>query len=463
MFGSRAFRQLAKNARMAHVSAAPPKESSLLGTVWKSKMPRIPLDQQFGEVPQHVAIRAPESAAQTTILSNGVTVVSTNTPHALAQVTVTMSGGSRYEDSSNHGTASFLAAVAQKSTSNRSEFRAVRENHSLGNQIKFTADRENITITASALQEHVPHLMGSIGDVLANGQYLKHEIYPVKDMYREFICEHEERNPCQIEAIHAAAYYNNTLGHPLKAVSSHLDSISTASLKAHAAKYFTGPNMVISAVGVEHARLLDSLSESFVAVPASGPEIVQLPAQYTGGEVRISQSGEDGLAHYTLGFAAPGQNSNQVYSAMVLAHIMNNGRLTALSNSVLGAQCNNFVYSDSSLFTLTGSALSGNGQGLSDFLVSQSIAMADVTDAEVAVAKAQLQTSALLAAEYNSNFATGPSTQETVAALEAVSTADVKQTATTVLQSALSTSASGDLSTLPPAEQIKSNFPTLLA
>merc|ERR1712159_828325 len=145
--------------------------------------------------------------------------------------------------------------------------------------------------------------------------------------------------------------------------------------------------MTVSANGVEFAKLSDSLSESFATIPASGPAIPKLEAKYTGGEVRVAQAGEDGLLYFTLGFEAPGQTSADYYSLAVLQAVVGGagkGMVSRLnsggvgSSSVLKSECQAFVYSDASLFTITGCAKPSEGSGLSDFLVQQSISMTEV-------------------------------------------------------------------------------------
>lgn len=431
---------------MAHVSAAPPRESSLLGKVFgASKMQYVDMDTQFGETQDHPSVGPAIGAAETSILSNGLSVTSTGKGSALAQVSITVNTGSRYEDGSNHGINSFYAAVAQKSTTNRSEFRMVRENHALANTINFTAGRETLTITATTLADHLPHAMGSLGDVLTNSCFHKHEIYPVKDMYKEFICEERERNPCQIEAIHAAAYRSNTLGNPLEGLSHHIDAISSYALQDFAKQVLVGPNMTLTASGVSHGALTEAVSETFASVDI-GDKLSPSASQYTGGEVRIAQSGEDGLTHMTLGFQA---NPSDAFATKVLAKIVG-GNVSSASASVVSSQCNAYYYSDSTLFTITGSALPSNGSALSDFLVAQSLSMAQISESQVAAATNVLKIETLLAGEDASGF-------------DAVTAADVSRVATTLLQSPISSSAHGNLSTLPPQDLIKGNFPTLLA
>jgi len=429
----------------------------------------VPLDHEFSST-DAPATSAPEGSAQVTTLSNGIRVVSHDSVHPVANVGVTIASGSRYEDTSNHGINSVLAAAALKTTTNRSAFRFANENQMLGNAFNVTAGRENITYTVSALQDHAAHALGSLGDVVANSKFSKPDLAVVKDRYLEFVAEENDRNPDMVEAIHAAAYRGNTLGHPLSAFVHHMDQITPYALVGHTERFFTGERMVVSGSGVEHSRLVDLVNETFADVPASGPAVEKIPAQYTGGEVAINQVGEDGLVHFTIGFEV---SPSDAAAALVLQSVLGNSAdvtsRIALTSGGLAVSSNAFLYSDSGLLTLSGSTLPSSGGALSGFLVDTALGMAEVSDAEVAVAKARAATSVLtsLSARSTSHSALAATllrdgslttAADITAAIAAVTTADVQRVATAALSSKISSCSLGEPEAFPHTDLIEANF-----
>jgi len=431
-------------------------------------MPYVSLDREFGNASNAPLKCEPEGNAQVTTLSNGIRVVSHDAVHPVAHLGVTIASGSRFEDSSNHGINSVLAACALKGTSNRSAFRFVTENHMLGNSFNVSAGREAITYSVSALQDHAPHALGSLGDVIANSQFSKPDLMIAKDTYSEFVVEENDRNPCMVDAIHAAAYHGNTLGNPLNALPHHMDQITTYALQGHAERFFTGERMVVSSSGMEHSRLVDLVNETFPDVPASGPAVEKVAARYTGGEVATHQFSEDGLCHYTIGFEV---NSADAAAALVLQSVLGNSadyasRIARTANGAT-ASCNAFLYSDSGLITLSGSSHPSSGVALSEYLVQTALGMGSVSDAEVAVAKARAASNVMLSqsdrgsghlALAASVLRDGNLTSDLVAAISAVTTADVQRVASSALSSKISCAALGAPESFLHTDQIEANL-----
>jgi len=461
MIGRQVKNLVKKNVRYAHISAAPQPQQSILGSLINpSKYPRTPLSEPFEGSFDGPAARASEGPAQVTTLENGLRVVSLDAAGPIANIKVFIDTGSRFEDASNHGINSLLQAAALKSTVNRSELRFFRENLMLGNQFQVNAGREFTEISATCLPEHSTHALGALGDLLAHPAFLRHEISTAKDAYREFICEEKERNPDSVEAIHAAAYFQNTLGNPLFALNHHLDALSIGALQDHVAKFWTADRIVIAATGVEHAALLESINTTMVDIAASAGPIQKVAATYTGGAARLTERSEDGLTHFTLGFGGPGSNSSDVSSVHVL-------------EAALGGSAKAHVYSDSSLLTISGASAPEDASALGESIMKTALSLSDISEAQLAAAKAQIATAIQINAEsaaYASSLgrqvlATGEvkPTADFVAAVEAVTTADVKRVAGAMLSSRLSSAATGEIAALPHQDTIESSFKSLSA
>ena len=430
---------------------------------------------------------AADNKPQLTTLANGLRVVSYNSNQASAHVGVHLDAGSRYEDASNHGISTLLELSAFKSTTNRSAFRLARESQQLGITLGASSGRETFTYAADTLRESVPHVLGTISDLMLNSTYKNPELAETKDLYLELFAEPKAEHPDIVDAIHAAAYKNNTYGFSPHATKAQLDNITTESLINHTAKFHTSDRMVVSAVGVEHAELVDLANEYLGNVPASSSPVETVAPTYTGG-IQLAPGGADGLTHFSFGFQAPSWNDADVIPLLVLQTLMGGGgafsaggpgkgMMTRVYRNVLNghpwvinAKADANVYNDTGLFTLSGSVVPSDAANLADVLVKEAKNMTGaVTDVELARAKNQLKSSILLSLENRqvqqqdmaSQVLSYGSIQDVnawITKINAVKGSDIQTLAAKILSTPASVAASGDVSNVPTYEQIASQF-----
>jgi len=130
--------QAAAPAQAAHDSAAPSYTPSIMEKLFgTSKTPRVPLDVPWPGLvlPQARGLSpiADQSGpAQISTLPSGIRVATLPSASPIASVGVFVDGGSRYETPDNNGITHFLELMSLKSTTNRSDFRLVRDMLKLG-------------------------------------------------------------------------------------------------------------------------------------------------------------------------------------------------------------------------------------------------------------------------------------------------------------------------------------------
>eukprot|EP00456_Euglypha_rotunda_P075150 TRINITY_DN6933_c0_g1_i8.p1 TRINITY_DN6933_c0_g1~~TRINITY_DN6933_c0_g1_i8.p1 ORF type:complete len:222 (-),score=26.72 TRINITY_DN6933_c0_g1_i8:12-677(-) len=185
--------------------------------LWRSKYPRVPLNDVFPGVPELGQPTAPTlNPAKITTLSNGIRVVSIPSESPVAHVGVFLDAGSRYETYENTGISHFLEHMAFKATKVRSEFRYHREMSKLGANIVCHVGREHISYSADVLRDFVPHVLGTLGDLISNQLFDEGDIELAKVDYKKVTSKRfYQPETILSEAIHAAAFNNSTLGSPL--------------------------------------------------------------------------------------------------------------------------------------------------------------------------------------------------------------------------------------------------------
>lgn len=488
-------------AAAAHESAAPTYTPSIMERLFPgSKMPRVPLDQAWpGLRPLQAAAHVSSASrladlsapARVSTLPSGIRVATLPSASPIASVGVFVDGGSRYENTDNNGITHFLELMSLKSTNNRSDFRLVRDMLKLGANLSASSGREHLIYSADCLNEHVPHILGTLGDVIQHHAFDQQELIEERERYmqnqeaREKIMDHKI-----MESVHEAAYNGTGLGLSLYASQHNLDTFSHETLKQYTRQLFAPKRMVISAVGVDHNELVALTSEVFNSLPQSGNELAKVPARYAGGEVRMHKrsSDGDGLTHFALAFETESWHSPDLVAMCVLQMMMGGGgsfsaggpgkgMYSRLYSNVLNKRdwvdsctCFNSIFTDSALFGIYGTCLPEKASELVDIMAKEFERMGGAVEAtELSRAKNQLRSAVYMQLESRTlkledigrqviTYGKVQTAQEISAQIEAVTPADIQRVARKMLGTPVTIAAAGDLTALPRYEQIQKKF-----
>ena len=314
--------------------------------------------------------------AQITTLPNGLRVVTLPSHSPIASVGVFVDTGSRYETPDLSGITHFLEVMSLKSTVNRTDFRLVREMLKMGANVSAASSREHFMYAADCLKEHVPAILGTLSDVIQHHVFHIEELLEEKEMYEEELKDKDKMMELKLlEAIHEAAWNNNTVGLPLYAPPHNLPYFTSETLKQYQRTYFTPKRMVVTAIGYEHSQLVELVQACFTQLP---PDVIdpssRQPAQYTGGDVRIHKKGDEGLVHIALAFETANWHDKDLLPMCVLQLLMGGGgsfsaggpgkgMYSRLYNNILNkydwaesASSFNAIYNDTAIFGIYGTS-----------------------------------------------------------------------------------------------------------
>lgn len=485
MLGSR----VACNVRRTFSSLASPQpEPSLLDSMFgRSKMPKIPLNSVFPNVKALQPTLSNEGAVKLTTLENGLRVVSLDSNSSITSAGVFIDSGSRFENAENSGISHFLEYFACGSTKNRSDFKIVRDLLSIGANTMCSTSREHTVYAIDSLREHAASSIGIVADIVQNPIFDIDELHDAHKQYKVVVKDKSTKADTQImEAIHAAAYYNNTLGLPLYANEHQVESFSEEVLSNHIRKFYIPQRMVVSAVGLEHEQLLALVKKNFDLDTQTANFPVE-KAKYTGGDVRISAT-DLPMFHMALAFETVNWHSKDIAAMCVLQMMMGGGgafsaggpgkgMYSRLYQNVLNgngwvesAHCFNSIFSDSSIFGIYGTCLPTEAQDLGLVLVEEFHKMAGpVTEEELARSKTQLKTSVLMQLETRSQqledlgrqiltFGKYDTAQSLCNKIDAVTASDVQRVARDMMKTTPSLALSGNLSHAPRYDVIARHF-----
>lgn len=481
----RVSRQL-KNARFISALTAPEPQQGVFDALFsKSAMPQVPMDQQFPGLPElHPKALVSHSTAITK-LDNGIKVVSVDSNQPIASVGAFIDSGSRVESHYTSGISHFLEFIAFKSTNDRSSFRLVREMLKDGVNVVCSTSREHTVYAADALRNFTPAMVHTLGDVIQNPKFDLQELMQAYEDYAELAAERDTADVQLMEAIHAAAYHNNTVGLP-SYNTNNVKNLTADVLAEHIKNYFTADRIVLSGVGVEHEKFVELVNKEFGNMPASSSQPVA-KAVYTGGDVRVPAN-EEPLAHVAIAFETASWHSPDLVPMCVLQMMMGGGgsfsaggpgkgMYSRLYQNVLNqnhwvenANSFNSIFTDSAIFGIHGTSDPRQAGSLVDVLCLEFVRMTgDVGDAELSRAKAQLQSSVRMQLESRSlqledigrqlmTYAEVQTEEALCAKIGAVTPADIKRVAASMLKTKPSVSAYGNLSYVPRYDDISKRF-----
>nr|KYP54276.1 hypothetical protein KK1_000459 [Cajanus cajan] len=254
------------------------------------------------------------SNTKITTLSNGLKIASETSQSPAASIGLYIDCGSLYETPWSSGASHLLEKMAFKSTTNRSQFRVVREIEAIGGNVGATASREQMSYTIDALKTYSPQMIELLVDCVRNPAFLNWEVNEELGKVKTEVGE-LSNNPqgLLLEAVHSAGF-SGALAYPLLASESALNILNGPILEQFVAENYTAPRMVLAASGVEHEELL-SVAEPLLSDLPSAPRPEEPKSTYVGGDFR--RQGESGGAHVAIAFEVPG-GWNKEREAIVL-------------------------------------------------------------------------------------------------------------------------------------------------
>lgn len=265
-------------------------------------------------------------AAQSTILPNGIRVVTEQTPHESATFGVWLDTGSRYETEAENGVAHFLEHLFFKGTAKRTRRDIEVEVENAGAHLNAYTSRESTVFYGKAYKTEVAQGMDIIADILQNSTFSPDAVERERDV---ILREAEEVANQQEEVIfddlHSAAFQNCSLGRTILGTEERIRAITSADLQNFHKKHYVGNRMVVCAAGpVNHGEFVQLAQRLFSNVPeASSSAPVKERALFTGSDLRARYDDAE-LAHVAFGFPTPGWNDGSHVPLMVLQTMLGN-------------------------------------------------------------------------------------------------------------------------------------------
>ena len=386
-------------------------------------------------------------------LSNGLTVVSDPMP-GLESVAlgIWVNTGSRNEEPGQMGISHMLEHMAFKGTARRSARAIAEEIEAVGGVLNAYTGREQTAFHARILKEDVPLALDMIGDILTNPAFEQGELERERQVVLQELGQARDTpDDIVFDHLQAAIFKDLPLGWSILGEEATVNAFDRDMLKSYMASNYRLEGMTVIASGaVDHAGIM-ALAEEKCAGLNLGAVAPPPPAHYVGGDFRSKEDLEQ--AHVTYAFPGLSNRDADYFVAQIYATALGGGTSSRLFQEAREKRglCYS-IYAFSNGFQDCGflGIYAGTGEDeaaeISAVIAGEMEAIAgNLTDAEVARARAQLKVSLLMGMERPGTrseqiagqlFALGrvQSAAEIVAQLDAIDAAMVKRYGARVMQ-----------------------------
>lgn len=381
-------------------------------------------------------------------LANGFRIVTEQMPGLQsASIGIWVAAGARNERAAQNGIAHFLEHMAFKGTKTRSALQIAESIEDVGGYINAYTSREVTAYYARVLKEDTGLAMEVIADILQNSVLDPREIEVERNVILQEIGQAlDTPDDVIFDWLQEQCYRDQPIGRSILGPAERVKSFTQADLAGFIAEHYGPSQMILSAAGgIDHDEIV-KLAETLFGGMSAKPNAVMDVARFTGGEVREDKALEQ--AHFALALESPGYRDDAIYTAQIYASAMGGGMSSRLFQEIREKRglCYT-IFSQAGAYADTGAltiyaGTSGEQMGELATVTIDELKRAadDMTDQEVARARAQMKAGMLMGLESPSNRAERlarlvqvwdcvPSLEDTIAKIDAVSTQDVRDIA----------------------------------
>jgi predicted Zn-dependent peptidase len=411
---------------------------------------------------------------RTTTLANGFRIVTEAMPGLKsASAGIWVTAGGRHERAEQNGIAHFLEHMAFKGTARRSALQIAEEIEDVGGYINAYTSREMTAYYARVLEADVPLAIDVISDIVLNPAFHAADIETERHVILQEIGQAlDTPDDIIFDWLHEAAYPGQSFGRTILGPAERVGAFGRDDLQGFVAEHYGPDRMILSASGaVDHDAVVAQATAIFGTLPAR-PSPALAPARFAGGERREVKALEQ--VHFALAFEAPGYRDEAVYTAQIYATALGGGMSSRLFQKVREERglcysifAQSGAHEDTGQITLyAGTSEEEIGELTQITLDELRRAADDMTEAEVARARAQLRAGLLMGLESPSSRAERnarllsiwgrvPDVAEAVARLDAVTTEGVRGYAARMAGATAALALYGPVAAAPGLEAIR--------
>lgn len=383
--------------------------------------------------------------ARLTTLPNGLRIVTEQMPGLFsASVGLWVCAGGRHENARQNGVAHFLEHMAFKGTPRRSALRIAEEIEDVGGYINAYTSKEMTAYYARVLSGDVPRAIDIITDIVLNPVFAPADIETERHVILQEIGQAlDTPDDIIFDWLQEASYPDQPFGRTILGPHDLVAGFAEGDLRSFVAEHYGPDQMILAAAGgVDHDAIVAQVTAICGGLTPVGNRAV-VPARFAGMERREVKDLEQ--AHFALSLESPGYRDDRVHAAQVYAMAMGGGMSSRLFQKIREERglcytifAQSGAYEDTGSITIYAGTSAEEVAELSRLTVEELKRSAeDMTEAEVARARAQLKAGMVMGLESPSARAERiarmvaiwgrvPTLEEAVAKVDAVDLATVR-------------------------------------
>lgn len=348
-----------------------------------------------------------------TTLPNGLRIITEAMPGlASASVGIWVLAGGRHEAPEQNGIAHFLEHMAFKGTATRSALQIAEAIEDVGGYINAYTSREMTAYYARVLGADVGLALDVISDIVLNPVFDPREIEVERHVILQEIGQAlDTPDDIIFDWLQEAAYPDQAMGRTILGPAEKVAGFGRADLARFVAEHYGPDQMILSAAGaVDHEAIVKQAEGIFGTLRPVGEKRVQL-ARWQGQERREIKDLEQ--VHFALAFEGPGYRDADLYTAQVYSTALGGGMSSRLFQKIreerglcysIFAQAG--AYDDTGMITIYAGTSGDEVADLCGLTIDElKRAADDMTEAEVARARAQMKAGMLMGLESPSSRA----------------------------------------------------------
>jgi predicted Zn-dependent peptidase len=378
-------------------------------------------------------------------LANGFRIVTEHmTGLESASLGIWVSAGGRNERVDQNGIAHFLEHMAFKGTKRRTALQIAEEIEDVGGYINAYTSREVTAYYARCLKADVPLALDVIADILRNPIFDPREIEIERGVILQEIGQSlDTPDDVVFDWLQEAAYPNQPIGRTILGPTERVSNFSRDDLAEFVGQHYGAGQLILSASGaIDHDQIVRMAEGYFGDMPASSL-IPATKATFNAGTRNEIKSLEQ--AHFTFALEGPGYCDDDFYAAHIFSTSFGGGMSSRLFQEVREKRglcysifANIGSYSDTGMLTIYSGTSGEDISDLGDICIDElKRAADDMSEAEVARARAQMKAGMLMGLESPSSrtermarnvdiWGRVPEIREVIAKIDAVDVAQVR-------------------------------------
>jgi predicted Zn-dependent peptidase len=324
-------------------------------------------------------------------------------------VGVWIEAGARDEDAAVNGASHLIEHMVFKGTERRDARAIAEEIEAVGGHLNAHTSREYTAYYAKVLKDDAGLAVDILADIVQNAKLDPEELERERAVViQEIMQSHDTPDDIVFDRFQETAFPRQPIGRSVLGTADLIRSIPREALVAYVNAHYRASGIVLAAAGrIEHDRLVELADDAFRGLKA-GDEKAREPAVYVGGDCRENRDLEQ--AHIILGFEGLAYRDPDFYALSVLSTLLGGGMSSRLFQEI--REKRGLVYS---IYSFPSSFIDGGVFGIYAGTGENEVAelvplvcaemvkvTSDVTEAEVARARAQLKSSILMSLESTS-------------------------------------------------------------